>query len=61
MANIEFRNVTKVYEPMNKKTKRFKAVDNFNLEIQEGEFIIFVGPSGCGNYILHSTVCPVWG
>ena len=48
MANIEFRNVTKVYEPMNKKTKRFKAVDNFNLEIQEGEFIIFVGPSGCG-------------
>ena len=48
MSNIVFKNVTKVYEPMTKKAKRFKAVDNFNLEIQDGEFIIFVGPSGCG-------------
>lgn len=48
MSNIVFQNVTKVYEPMNKKMKQFKAVDDFNLEIQDGEFIIFVGPSGCG-------------
>ncbi len=24
------------------------AVDNFNLEVQKGEFISFLGPSGCG-------------
>jgi len=33
---------------MSKKDRKFKAVDDFNLEIQDGEFIIFVGPSGCG-------------
>lgn len=48
MANIKLRNVTKVYEPMSKKDRKFKAVDNFNLEINDGEFVIFVGPSGCG-------------
>ena len=48
MANIKLRNVTKIYEPMHKKDRRFKAVDNFNLEINDGEFVIFVGPSGCG-------------
>ncbi|MCR5580342.1 MAG: ATP-binding cassette domain-containing protein, partial [Pseudobutyrivibrio sp.] len=26
----------------------FHAVKDFNLEIQDQEFIIFVGPSGCG-------------
>ena len=26
----------------------FVAVDNLNLEIQEGEFFTFLGPSGCG-------------
>ena len=26
----------------------FEAVKDFNLEIQDNEFIIFVGPSGCG-------------
>jgi multiple sugar transport system ATP-binding protein len=33
-------------------TKRFPdgslAVDDFNLDIQDGEFVILVGPSGCG-------------
>lgn len=33
---------------MTKKDKKFLAVDNFNLEIEDEEFIIFVGPSGCG-------------
>ena len=26
----------------------FEAVKDFNLEIEDKEFIIFVGPSGCG-------------
>src|SRR5919204_3445026 len=42
MAEIVFKNVT----------KRFPggtiAVRDFNLEIEDGEFMILVGPSGCG-------------
>ena len=26
----------------------FIAIDNLNLEINEGEFFTFLGPSGCG-------------
>ena len=63
MAGLSLRNVCKIY-PARGKTKRkafgkktgeapeppknFIAVKNFNMEIQDGEFIVFVGPSGCG-------------
>lgn len=43
MSFIEFKNVCKMYPGSDKNT-----VDNFNLEIEEKEFIAFVGPSGCG-------------
>lgn len=43
MSFIELRNVCKEYANTNK-----KAVTDFNLEINEKEFIAFVGPSGCG-------------
>ena len=36
------KNVTKVY------SNGFIAVKDFNLEVEDKEFIIFVGPSGCG-------------
>lgn len=36
------QNVNKVYP------NGFSAVHNFNLDINDGEFIVFVGPSGCG-------------
>lgn len=42
MASLMLRNVCKSYP------NGFHAVKDFNLEIQDGEFIIFVGPSGCG-------------
>ena len=38
-----FKNVSKVYEGGTK-----KAVNNFDLEIEKGEFVVFIGPSGCG-------------
>ena len=39
---MELKNVTKRYE------NGLEAVSDFNLDIQDKEFIIFVGPSGCG-------------
>ena len=43
MSFIKFKNVCKMYPGSDKNT-----VDNFNLNIEEKEFIAFVGPSGCG-------------
>lgn len=43
MSFIELKNVCKQYPNTDK-----KAVTDFNLEIDEKEFIAFVGPSGCG-------------
>ena len=42
MASLSLKNVTKKYP------NGFVAVKDFNLEIADKEFIIFVGPSGCG-------------
>ena len=42
MAGLRLNNVMKRYD------NGFVAVSNFNLDIEDKEFIIFVGPSGCG-------------
>lgn len=42
MSEITLRNVCKSYD------KEHYAVKDFNLDIHDGEFVIFVGPSGCG-------------
>ena len=42
MAGLSLKNINKVYP------NGFHAVKDFNLEIDDKEFIIFVGPSGCG-------------
>ncbi|MCI9136702.1 MAG: sn-glycerol-3-phosphate ABC transporter ATP-binding protein UgpC [Lachnospiraceae bacterium] len=42
MASLSLKNICKVYP------NGFEAVKDFNLEIEDKEFIIFVGPSGCG-------------
>ena len=45
MAYIEFRNVNKVYEMGE---IEIKALNNTNFEIDEGELVVIVGPSGAG-------------
>ena len=42
MASLSLTNVCKVYP------NGFEAVKDFNLEVEDQEFIIFGGPSGCG-------------
>ena len=42
MASLELNNICKVY------SNGFEAVKDFNLKVEDKEFIIFVGPSGCG-------------
>lgn len=61
MSSISLRHIYKVYPKKEKqKFKLFRkknensndeevlAVDDFNMEIEDGEFVVFVGPSGCG-------------
>ena len=59
MANLLLRHVYKIYPGVGKAKKNakgeakkrsgdFVAVKDFNMEINDGEFIVFVGPSGCG-------------
>ena len=42
MASLSLKNINKVYP------NGYHAVKDFNMEIEDKEFIIFVGPSGCG-------------
>ncbi len=43
MSYVDFKGIHKQYENAD-----FYSVTDFNLEIEKGEFIVFVGPSGCG-------------
>ena len=42
MASLSLKNINKIYPDGN------HVVKDFNMEIEDKEFIIFVGPSGCG-------------
>ena len=42
MAGINLKHICKAYN------KNGLAVNDFNLEIEDGEFVVLVGPSGCG-------------
>ena len=42
MASLSLRNIWKVYPG------DVTAVKDFNLEIEDKEFVVLVGPSGCG-------------
>ena len=55
MASISLRHIFKEYPRSAKEKKQEQeknispfAVRDFNLEIQDGEFVVLVGPSGCG-------------
>ena len=42
MADLQLKNIWKIYPG------DVAAVKDFNLDIEDKEFVVFVGPSGCG-------------
>ena len=42
MASLSLQNLNKIYD------NNVQAVFDFNLDVEDGEFIVLVGPSGCG-------------
>lgn len=50
---IKIENLGKVY------ASGFKALDNINLEINEGEIIALLGPNGAGKTTLISIICGI--
>lgn len=42
MTTLKLENMNKIYD------NNVQAVFDFNLDIEDHEFIVFVGPSGCG-------------
>lgn len=43
---VKFQNINKIF--LTDDNRQVKAVDNFNLDINPGEFVCLLGPSGCG-------------
>ena len=52
-AIIKIENLSKVY------ASGFKALNNINLEINQGEIIALLGPNGAGKTTLISIVCGI--
>lgn len=42
MSKVQLKNINKIYP------NGVQAVFDFNLDIEDGEFVVLVGPSGCG-------------
>lgn len=42
MSTLKLKNINKIYP------NGYHAVHDFNMEVEDGEFIVLVGPSGCG-------------
>ena len=51
MILLEIENISKTYRS-DQPSGDVKAVENFNLDIAEGEFLTVVGPTGCGKSTL---------
>lgn len=45
MASLKIKNATKKYDDL-------EVIHGIDLDIQDGEFCVFVGPSGCGKSTL---------
>ncbi|MCI5699034.1 MAG: ABC transporter ATP-binding protein [Lachnospiraceae bacterium] len=55
---LEIRNVTKVFNPgtVNEKV----ALDNFSLNLEEGDFVTVIGGNGAGKSTMMNAIAGVW-
>jgi NitT/TauT family transport system ATP-binding protein len=56
---VQARDVTVEYERSKGKSK-LVALENFSVDIKEGEFLTIVGPSGCGKSTFLNLVAGLW-
>ena len=56
--SIVVRNLEKVFDSKN---GPFLALNDINLEINEGDFVSIIGPSGCGKTTLMRCLCNLEG
>ena len=50
---VELKNVSKIYKTGE---KEFKAIDNIDLDIKKGKFVVILGPSGAGKSTLLNLI-----
>lgn len=50
---VELKNISKIYSTGE---KEFKALDNIDLDINKGEFVVILGPSGAGKSTLLNLI-----
>ena len=51
---LEVKNLKKIYHTKERETL---AVEDFNFNLKEGDFVAIVGPSGCGKSTILSVLC----
>lgn len=52
MAKIQIRHMIKSYPSLNQNGERILVLNNISLTVDEGEFVTFFGPNGCGKTTL---------
>jgi multiple sugar transport system ATP-binding protein len=52
MAEVTLQNISKVYDDVDKKRGRKKAIEDISFTVHDKEFMVIVGPSGCGKSTL---------
>ncbi|HEV8080750.1 MAG TPA: sn-glycerol-3-phosphate ABC transporter ATP-binding protein UgpC, partial [Chitinophagaceae bacterium] len=52
MAEVTLQNISKIYDDVDKKHSRKKAIEDISFTVHDKEFLVIVGPSGCGKSTL---------